>query len=150
MVRIVIYMSDRQFNILLQAITAVSGKIDAFEMKTEQKFAEIDKRLNRIDIRLDEMDIRLDKIDVRLDEIDIRLDKIDVRLDEIDIRLNMMDVRIDKVYVRLNRINRQLNEHTDLIASIPQTTSDLINNLEKRHDKRITKIEKHLIFIPAR
>lgn len=129
-------MSDRQFNILLQAITAVSGKIDAFEMKTEQKFAEIDKRLNRIDIRLDEMDIRLDKIDVRLDEIDIRL--------------NMMDVRLDKVYVRLNRINRQLNEHTDLIASIPQTTSDLINNLEKRHDKRITKIEKHLIFIPAR
>ena len=68
-------MSDRQFNILLQAITAVSGKIDAFEMKTEQKFDKISRKIDEVDKRFDEVGEKITELNSRLTEINYRLNE---------------------------------------------------------------------------
>ena len=47
-------MRNNQFNILLQAIAAISDKLDKFESKTEKKLAEHDKRFDSMDLILKE------------------------------------------------------------------------------------------------
>ena len=72
----------------------------------------------QVNTRLDGIDVRLDAIDARLDAIDARLDGIDARLDGIDGRLLSLEKGQAETHRRLDSIEKK---QVGMLESIDET-----------------------------
>ena len=94
----------------------------------------MEKIIYILDNKFNELNNRLDKIDSKFDEINNKLDKIDSKFDEI----NEINNRLDKIEIQLNIINEKQYD-------IDKSTKNMDNHIqfiENVYDK----LKKPLLF----
>jgi archaellum component FlaC len=110
---------------------ATKDDINLLRAEMNQRFGFVDEKFKQIDSRLDQMDARFDQIDSRLDQMDARFDQIDSRLDQIDARLDRVDSRLDQIDARLDRVDSRLDQ-----------IDARLDRVDARFDRLETKIDQ--------
>ena len=126
---------ERRFDQVLSELRGINGRLRAVETYAavaNQRFDNIDQRLDGIDRRLDNVDERFDGIDQRLDNVDERLDGIDQRLDNIDQRLDGVDERLDGIDERLDGIDERLDGIDQRLGGIDQRLDNIEDGVAAR------------------
>ena len=143
---------ERRFDQVLSELHGINGRLRAVETHAavaNQRFDNIDQRLDGIDRRLDNVDERFDGIDQRLDNVDERLDGIDQRLDNVDQRLDGIDRRLDNVDERFDGIDQRLDNVDERLDGIDQRLDNVDERLDGI-DERLDGIDQRLGGIDQR
>ena len=86
-------------------------KLEARQYDTKPIWEQVLVALAEINSRLDKMDVRFDGIDARLDKMDARFDGVDARLDKVDARFDKQDTVLDNGFRSVERKMDVLNKY---------------------------------------
>lgn len=115
-------------------------EIRSLRSETNERFDQVDARLDKMDARLDGMDARLDKMDARFDQVDVRLDKMDARFDQVDARLDKMDTRLDH---HESMIEQLISMSGTFIQNVQQMREELLEDRQlnqARHESVMSEL----------
>lgn len=130
-------------------VTAVQDELLHFRRETNEKFSQIDGRLDKMDGRMDKMDERFDRMDERFDRMDDRFDRMDDRFDRMDKRMDEFNSELRSFKGETADNFRQIHERLDENAFEQRKERRHRESLERDLDKlteRLEKVEEHIGF----
>ena len=109
---------------------------------SDERFDQVDARLDRVDARLEHVDTRLDRVDARLEHVDTRLDRVDARLDRLEAGQNELRTHLDD---RIDELGQQMRVlHEDVIDRIAATRESPGNSAKNRQQASADDVDRRL------
>lgn len=125
-------------NVMLEAIEPFLTKIYKKQLEHDDKFKQIDVRLDKLESRMDKLESRMDKLESRMDRVESRLDMLESHMVGLENRMGNLEkdtAEIKGFHKDLEKTLKTIKRlYTDLMFKVGKL-EDRVHDLEKNPDQ---------------
>ena len=128
---------------ILSAIQSVSGQVKELDVKFDEKFDGLEKRIASLEADVAALARRTDErfgaIDARFEQMDARFTGIDVRFDQMDARFVGIDARFEETNAHCIGIDAHFEELSEAIQLLAEQIEEVSQRLTRIGSQMVTK-----------